>query len=152
MSYLKPYKSQILGALVCMLIVSAANVLLIPLVGKLSEAISAKSFTILNLVIFAAVALYFLRGLATYGQGYLTSFAGYRLVTDLRIEVYKHVQDLSLDFFAKWRTGEVISRITNDISVVQQAVISSVMEILYCRYKQLRTGVLPFPGPFDKKG
>ena len=130
MSYLKSYKSQIAGAMLCMLIVSAANVLLIPLIGKLSEAIGAKSFAILNLVIFAAVALYFLRGLATYGQGYLTSFAGYRLVTDLRIEVYKHVQDLSLDFFAKWRTGEVISRITNDISVVQQAVISSVMEIL----------------------
>ena len=130
MSYLKPYKSQIAGAMLCMLIVSAANILLIPLIGKLSEAIGTKSFTLLNLVIFAAIALYFLRGLATYGQGYLSSYAGYRLVTDLRIQVYKHVQDLSLDFFAKWRTGEVISRITNDISVVQQAVISSVMEIL----------------------
>ncbi|MFA4967892.1 MAG: ABC transporter transmembrane domain-containing protein, partial [Candidatus Margulisiibacteriota bacterium] len=130
MSYIKPYKGQVAVAMLCMLIVSAVNILIIPLIGKLSDAIGAKDFTMLNLVILGAVSLYFIRGVATYGQGYLTAFAGYRLVTDLRIKVYKHLQDMSLDFFAKWRTGEVISRITNDIAVVQQAVISSIMEIL----------------------
>lgn len=125
-----PYKKQITGAFICMIIMSLANILLIPLIGKLSEAVGAKSFVMLNIVVLAAIGLYFLRGLATYGQGYLTSFVGHRLVADLRINVFKHLQDLSLEFFAKWRTGEVISRITNDISIVQQAIMSSVMDIL----------------------
>ncbi|KAF0132905.1 MAG: ATP-binding cassette subfamily B bacterial MsbA [Candidatus Saganbacteria bacterium] len=129
-AYLMPYKKQITGAFICMIIMSLANILLIPLIGKLSEAVGAKSFVMLNIVVLAAIGLYFLRGLATYGQGYLTSFVGHRLVADLRINVFKHLQDLSLEFFAKWRTGEVISRITNDISIVQQAIMSSVMDIL----------------------
>ncbi len=130
LSYLKPYRRQIIGAILCMVIVSITNILLIPLIGKLSEAIGSRNFSLLNMVVLGAVALYFFRGVATYGQGYLTSFAGYRVVTDLRIQVYRHIQDMSLDFFSKWRTGEVISRVTNDISVVQSAVIASVMEIM----------------------
>ncbi|MFA4905260.1 MAG: ABC transporter ATP-binding protein [Candidatus Margulisiibacteriota bacterium] len=130
LEYLKPYKSQIFWAALCMLILSVANILLIPLIGKLSEAIGNRDFGLLNLVVIGAVSIYFLRGLSMYGQGYLMAYAGHRLVTDLRKQLYRHLQDLSLDFFAKWRTGEVISRVMNDINVVQNATISAITEIL----------------------
>jgi len=129
LDYLKPYKGQIYWAFFSMLILSLANILLIPLIGKLSEAIGNRDFALLNLVVIGAVLIYFLRGLSMYGQGYLMAYAGHRLVTDLRKHLYRHLQDLSLDFFAKWRTGEVISRVINDINVVQNAAISSVTEI-----------------------
>ncbi|MBI5699424.1 ABC transporter ATP-binding protein [Candidatus Saganbacteria bacterium] len=130
LEYLKPYKIQIFWAALSMLILSVANILLIPLIGKLSEAIGNRDFGLLNLVVIGAVSIYFLRGLSMYGQGYLMAYAGHRLVTDLRKQLYRHLQDLSLDFFAKWRTGEVISRVMNDINVVQNATISAITEIL----------------------
>lgn len=128
-AYLRPYRRQIAGAMLCMLIFSLCNILLVPLIGKLSSAIGDKNFTLLNLVILGGLLLSFLRGLSHYGQGYLMAFAGHRLVTDLRVQLYRHLQDLSLDFFSKWRTGEVISRAGSDIANVQNAIISSVTEM-----------------------
>ncbi len=130
LNYLKPYSLHIVGAFICMLVVAGTNILLIPLVSKLSEAIGGKNFFLLNLVVIGAVLLYFIKGLFTYGQTYLMSYAGQRVVTNLRIQIFKHLQDLSLDFFAKWRSGEVISRIINDIGIMQGAIVSSVTEIL----------------------
>ena len=113
-----------------MVILSVCNVLIIPIIGKISEAIGGKNFFLLNLMIGAAVLLYFVRGLFSYGQTYLMSFAGQGIVRDLRVKIYRHVQDLSLDFFTKWRAGDVISRITGDIGVMQSATVSSVTNIL----------------------
>jgi len=112
-----------------MLLMSLCNVLLIPLVAKLSDGIGSKDFALLNLVILAAIVLYFFRGASIYGQIYLMSFGARRVVTDLRIQVYKHLQDLSLDFYSKWRSGDVISRVIDDIRIIQTALISSVTEL-----------------------
>lgn len=130
MRYLSPYRRQIIGAMFCMLLFSLCNILLVPIISQLSQAIGDKNYFWLNLVVGGAVLISLLRGITSYGQGYLMAFAGHRLVTDLRIHLYRHLQDLSLDFFSKWRTGEVISRAGSDIQIVQGAVISSVTEIL----------------------
>ncbi len=127
--YLAPYMKQSWGSLACMLIVSICNVAVIPLVGKLAEAIGKQDLGTMNIIMLFAVGIYFLRGAATYGQVYLMSFVGQRVITDLRIRVYEHLQDLSLDFFSKWRTGDVISRIIGDISSIQIAITSSVVEM-----------------------
>ena len=71
LDYLKPYKGQIYWAFFSMLILSLANILLIPLIGKLSEAIGNRDFALLNLVVIGAVLIYFLRGLSMYGQDIL---------------------------------------------------------------------------------
>jgi subfamily B ATP-binding cassette protein MsbA len=112
-----------------MVAVSLSNVVVIPLVGKLSEAIAAKSLNIINLVVFATLGVFFLKGLFMYGQVYFSAFVGQGVVRDLRIELYKKIQDLSLDFFAKWRTGEIISRTLSDIGVMQSATVASATEI-----------------------
>jgi subfamily B ATP-binding cassette protein MsbA len=129
LKYLKPYWKACFGAAACMLLMSLCNILLIPLVAKLSDSIGQQDFILLNLVVGAAMLLYFFRGAAIYGQIYLMSFSARRVVTDLRIQLYSHLQDLSLDFFAKWRTGDVISRVIDDIRIIQNALISSVTEL-----------------------
>jgi len=100
----------------------------IPIVARISEAIGNKNFAELNQMAFLVLAVYFFRGVATYAQGYLMNFVGYRVVTDLRLQVYKHIQDLSLDFFAKWRTGEIISRLLSDIQNIQTSIAGTVTE------------------------
>lgn len=129
-AYLKPYKKQIIGAILCMLLFSFCNIAVIPLVSQLSEAIGSKNFNSLNLIALFALGIYFLRGIVTYGQGYLMQFVGHRVVTDIRLQVYKHIQDLSLDFFAKWRTGEIISRLLSDIQTIQATIVGTITEIL----------------------
>jgi len=130
LKYIKPYIFYVIGAFICMLLLSACNILLIPLVGKLFDAIGSKNFFLLNIVALGALGLYFIRGIFMYGQTYLMSFAGQGIVRDLRVQVFKHVHDLSLDFFTKWRSGEVISRIITDINVMQGATVQSVTKIL----------------------
>ncbi|NQU17557.1 MAG: ABC transporter ATP-binding protein [Candidatus Saganbacteria bacterium] len=128
--YLKPYKKHVAGALFSMIIYSACNIAIIPLIAKLSDAIAQKNLIHLNLVVFGAVGIYFLRGIATYGQGYLISFAAQRMLYDLRTQLFEHLHNLSLDFFTKWRTGDLIARSTNDIDQIQNGIISSVIQLL----------------------
>ncbi|MCX5726166.1 MAG: ABC transporter ATP-binding protein [Candidatus Saganbacteria bacterium] len=128
LKYLKPYWLEITGAVVSMFIVSACNVAIIPLVGKFSQAISSKDFFVLNLAILGAVIAYFIKGLFTYAQLYLMSFSAQRVCTDLQIQIYKHLQDMSLDFFAKWHTGDMISRVLGDITTIKNSTVNVVTE------------------------
>ncbi len=130
LKYLKPYWNYSLGAFLCMIIVAVCNILVIPLIGKLSSAIGAKSFEQLNLVILYIMGVYTLRAFASYGQVYLMAFATQRVVRDLRIQVFSHLHDLSLDFFSKWRTGDIMSRVLNDINKLETFFISSVTEVM----------------------
>jgi len=130
LSYIKPYSRQLTMALLCMLIFSLCNIAVMPLVSKISSAVGAKDFARINILIGITLALFFIKGLFQYGQGYLASFIGQRVVTDLRIQTFKHLQDLSLDFYAKWKTGEIMSRTINDISNIQLAIVVISTEII----------------------
>jgi subfamily B ATP-binding cassette protein MsbA len=77
-----------------------------------------------------AIAIIFLfKGVFAFLQRYLMEWVGKRVVTDLRDELYVHFHTLSVDFFSGARTGELISRITNDILAVEQAVSQVVTDI-----------------------
>lgn len=128
--YIKPYKKELILALVCMLVFSVCNIAVMPLVSNLSSAVGARNFTSINILIGATLALFLIKGLFQYGQGYLASFIGQRVVTDMRVQVFKHLQDLSLDFYAKWKTGEIMSRTINDIANIQLAIVVIATEII----------------------
>lgn len=130
LKYLRPYLLQIVGIVICMIMVSAGNVAVIPLVGKLSEAITNKDFITLNLIILAAICIYFVKGIFMYGQVYLSAFVGQAIVRDVRNELFRHIQSLSLDFFNKWRTGDLMSRVLSDIAQIESATVSSATEII----------------------
>lgn len=130
LNYIKPYKRELVLALICMLVFSVCNIALMPLVSRLSSAVGARNFTSINILIAVTLALFFIKGLFQYGQGYLASFIGQRVVTDMRIQVFKHLQDLSLDFYAKWKTGEIMSRTINDIASIQLAIVVIATEII----------------------
>ncbi|MFC1496403.1 ABC transporter ATP-binding protein [Candidatus Margulisiibacteriota bacterium] len=128
--HIKPYSKHAAAALLSMLIYSLCNIAIIPLIGKLSDSIAAKNLIQLNLVIAGAIGLYLLRGLATYGQGYLMSFAAQRMLFDLRTKLFEHLNKLSLDFFTRWRTGDLIARSTNDIDNIQNGIVATVIQIM----------------------
>jgi subfamily B ATP-binding cassette protein MsbA len=83
----------------------------------------------LTLVVAAVVAVGVLRGLLSYGSGYLTDWIGQRVITDLRNELTEHMQTLDLAFFNKQRAGQIVSRITADVRLVRDAVTDAVRSV-----------------------
>src|SRR6516164_6231727 len=78
--------------------------------------------TNLGLVAWAVVGLNLLKGIGSYGSSYLMADVGQRVVTDLRNAMYRHMLGQSAGFFAHRTTGQLMSRINNDVAQVQQAV------------------------------
>ena len=70
------------------------------------------------------------RGIFDFLGTYLLNWVGLRVVMDLRVRVFEHLESLSLDFFTEARTGELISRVTNDVGVVQQSISTVVEDIV----------------------
>ena len=128
--YLKPYIPVILGASACTVVVTACTLLIAPLAGNAFKAIGDKDLGLLNAVALGIIGLYILKGLFTYGQEYLSYFVSNRVIIDLRVRLYEHLQDLSLDFYGSWHTGELLSRMMNDISVVQNTILTSFTAII----------------------
>jgi len=79
----------------------------------------------------AVVTLFLFKGIFTFFQGYLMSDIGQRIVRDIRSKLYTKFQFLSLDFFTHKRGGELISRITNDVKLVDEAVSYGSTELVY---------------------
>jgi subfamily B ATP-binding cassette protein MsbA len=81
-------------------------------------------FALLLLVIFAAQAGF------SFINRYHMAFAGERVVADLRRQLYEHLMSLSLRFFADRRTGEIVSRVTNDVTALQAAITENLVTLL----------------------
>ena len=129
-AYLKPYVPQIVLASFCTMLVAASTLLIAPLAGNAFKAIGDKDFQFLNLTAAGIIGLYFLKGLFTYGQEYLSYHVANKVIIDLRQELYRRLEKLSLDFYGKWHSGEIISRMMNDITTLQTTILTSFTAIV----------------------
>ncbi|MFB3885521.1 MAG: lipid A export permease/ATP-binding protein MsbA [Thermodesulfobacteriota bacterium] len=84
----------------------------------------------LRILPVAIILLFLFRGIFSYGQAYLMNFVGLKVIADLREKLYNHLQALSLSFFTKTSTGTLISRITNDVNLIQGAVSNTIAGVL----------------------
>ncbi len=89
-----------------------------------------KDMEMLRLFAVVIILLFLLKGVFNYGQSYLMNFVGLRVIADLREKLYNHLQTLSLSFFTKTPTGILISRITNDVALIQGSVSSTITGLL----------------------
>jgi subfamily B ATP-binding cassette protein MsbA len=76
------------------------------------------------------VLLYFGKALFAYGQRYLMTWVGQRVILDIRVLLYDHIQRMSLSYIHGKRVGELLSRITNDVNVLQDMVTSVVVDLV----------------------
>ncbi|MBL7129954.1 MAG: ABC transporter ATP-binding protein [Candidatus Omnitrophica bacterium] len=86
---------------------------------------------LLYLMGYGIAILFFLKGLFTFLHTYFMSKVGQLVVRDIRNKIYSKLQDLSLEYFVKKRSGELISRITNDVRLVENAVSYGVTDLFY---------------------
>ncbi|MBV7534477.1 ATP-binding cassette domain-containing protein [Duganella sp. sic0402] len=128
--FLSPYKRQFFMAGVA-LVVAAASTLAIPAAFKQMIDLGfggagAKSIQHVDLVFLALFGLATILALATAARFYTVSWLGERVTADIRSAVYKHVVTQSPEFFETTQTGEVLSRITTDTTLIQSVVGTSI--------------------------
>ena len=129
--FLRPYWVKLAFAMAFMSLVAATSGLTAYLVQPVMDKIFfEKNGRLLVLIPFGVVLLYLARGVFDYLQAYLMGFVGQKIITDIRNLVFKRLQLQPLAFFDKTPTGLIISRITNDISLIQGAVADSFTAIL----------------------
>jgi subfamily B ATP-binding cassette protein MsbA len=84
----------------------------------------------LNLIALGLLALFVIQSGLSVGNTYLIARVGQRLIADLRLRIHNRVQGLPLRFFAERRTGEIVSRVSNDVTVVQAAITETPISLL----------------------
>jgi ATP-binding cassette subfamily B protein len=127
----RPYRGR-LGALLGLILVSAlmgvAPAFLLKRV--INQAIPSRDTTLLSLLVGGMIAITILSGVIGVAQTWISNVVGQRVMHDLRAAVYRHLQRLSLAFFTRTRTGEVQSRISNDIGGIDTVVTSTATSIV----------------------
>jgi len=126
-----PYKAR-LGLVLGLIALSAGLGMITPFLLRevLDHAIPDGDTTLLVRLVGGMIFISIATGVIGVGQTWLSNLVGQRVMHDLRAAVYRHLQRLSLAFFTRTRTGEVQSRIANDIGGVQNVVTSTATSIV----------------------
>jgi ATP-binding cassette, subfamily B, bacterial len=127
----RPYRGR-LAAVLALIALSAGLGMVSPFLLRevLDVAIPQADMTLLTWLVLGMIAISVVTGALGVGQTWLSNVVGQRVMHDLRTAVYRHLQRLSLAFFTRTRTGEVQSRIANDIGGVQNVVTSTATSIV----------------------
>ena len=128
--FFKPYRPQIAVVLIAILITSFLG-LINPILLKLliDVAIPQRNLFLLNVFVLMMIALPIVPGLIGVGQSYLNNLIGQRVMQDLRSALYTHLQRMPLRFFTDTRTGEIQSRLANDVGGVQSVVTDTASSV-----------------------
>ena len=129
--YYKNYKLFFFYSFVGIILVSAATSGTAYAIQPLLDDIFInKNKEMLYMMPFIVIALYTAKGFGRYMQVYYISFIGQDITRIVRDKLFSHVLSLDMDFFQKKHGGELVSRITNDINRIQQAISNYVAEFL----------------------
>jgi len=119
-AYIKPYLKRMALAAVLLAAVALTNLGLLWIVRDVVNSfLHTPDSAALNSAVLSLLGLFVIQGLLTMGHSYLVAFIGQRVVADFRVRLFNHLGTLSVSFFAKRRTGELMSRLTSDVTVIQ---------------------------------
>ncbi len=127
----RPYRGR-LAAVLALIALSAGLGMVSPFLLRdiLDEAIPEKDRDLLLILVGGMIGISVATGVLSVAQTWLSNVVGQRVMHDLRAKVYRHLQRLSLAFFTRTRTGEIQSRIANDIGGVQTVVTTTATSIV----------------------
>jgi ATP-binding cassette, subfamily B, bacterial MsbA len=128
-AYAVPYRGRLCLSAVAMLLYAGGTaglaVIIRPIVDK---TLPLKQN--LTEMAWAIIGIYLLKGVGSYVSSYLTTYVGQRVVMDLRNALYRHILGQSAGFFAQRTTGQLMSRINNDVGQVQQVVSETIADLV----------------------
>ncbi len=129
--YVRPYTKWMVLSII-MLLISVSLGLILPLVIRnlVDIVLVDKNFPRLNQLAIGLFIVFILQGFASFVNQIALAFVGENVVADIRVQVYSHLQSLSLKYFTDNRTGEIVSRVTNDVILLQTAVTDNLVALL----------------------
>ncbi|MGZ8739606.1 MAG: ABC transporter ATP-binding protein [Gaiellaceae bacterium] len=141
----KPYKVRTALSVVSLL-AATATALAPPFLAKyaVDDGIRKHDLGLLWWIVGAFVLAGLLNWAMSYVQTYLTGWVGERILADLRIALFRHLQRLSLGFYERTRAGVIISRLTNDVEAIDQLVTDGVTSLVQNSLTLIGTAILLF--------
>ena len=129
--FLKPYVGRLSLAIFFSVIVGAIATSPVPLIQRTFDKIFVeKDFFMLKVIPLVLIALYLTKGILTYAQNVIVFGISWELVVRVRERVFAHIHRLPFGFFEEHETGQLISRIINDVSIMQSTVTRLLKELL----------------------
>ncbi|MFI5275074.1 MAG: ABC transporter transmembrane domain-containing protein, partial [Ktedonobacterales bacterium] len=130
LALLRPYGGRLVVAAVLLIITNGLG-LIFPLVVRslLNTILVQHDAQLLNLVVEGLIVLFVVQAAVGAVQSYLVTAIGERLTFDLRTRLFSHLQRLPLSFFDSRRTGELSSRVTNDVTLLQGSLTGNVLPL-----------------------
>jgi ABC-type multidrug transport system fused ATPase/permease subunit len=127
LGYVRPYWKPLVATGVLLLLNTGLS-LLPPLFQReiVDQVIEARDLSGLGAMIAALIGVYALLQFVDFGEMYVRHALGERFIFELRVRIYAHLQQLSLSFFEHTSTGELMSRVTNDVNALEQFVTHGV--------------------------
>ena len=142
---LRPYKGRTTVMLLALLAATGAQLAPPPLAKlAIDEGIVPGDLTRLTLVVLAFLVSALVYWGASYVQTYLVGWVGQRVLQDLRLQIFRHLQRLSIGFYSRRQAGVIISRLTNDVQALDQLVSDGVVTLFQSTLLLVGTGVILF--------
>ncbi len=124
-SYFRPYLRYIILSGVCVITYTAVTLTLPWVVRHLIDSVFVqKNSELLGEISIGLLILFLVLGMVAFLRNYWMEYIGQRVTADLRISLFERLQSLSINFFDNRRTGEIISRFTNDVTIIQNAAVN----------------------------
>ncbi|TAN64071.1 lipid A export permease/ATP-binding protein MsbA [bacterium] len=144
---LPPYKTQFIAAFVCMAAFALSNGAMAYLIGPVMKFLFSNEagapikflpldlFTVPKEKMLVAIPLIIIgvavvKGLSSYGQSYFMGYIGQGVVRDIRKKLYQHILSLPVNYFSHTPTGVLMSRLTNDVGLLQSATSETISTVL----------------------
>jgi ATP-binding cassette subfamily B protein len=142
-SLLRPYRGRVILMLIALLLATGAALVPPYLAGRaIDVGIHGKDTGALTVILVAFIGAAVINWVATYAQTYLINWVGQRALQDLRLELFQHLQRLSIGFYSRNRTGVLISRITNDVQALDQLVTEGIQTLFASSLTLIGTAVI----------
>ncbi len=124
LAYLKPHRRILIMGLLCAAATSGITASIAKFIQETINSMVNGETGHLNFMCAAVLLVFLVKGFFSFGQSYYLSLTANRLATHLRDDIYTHLHTLSLSFFNRRRTGAIMSILTNDVPVLQNAAMS----------------------------
>jgi subfamily B ATP-binding cassette protein MsbA len=130
-SYLKPYRGRMALAIVALVFSTGFGLAFPAVIVRLLDAVTKSSgMSSLNRLAGLLIGIFLLQAAFSFVQSYLLAYIGERIVLDLRTSLYTHLQELSLDFYATRRVGDLVSRLSSDVTQMRAMLTTNVTSFL----------------------
>jgi subfamily B ATP-binding cassette protein MsbA len=129
--YLKPYRGRMILSLIALLFSTGLGLAFPALIAQLLETVTrAQDTGPLNMLAGLLIVVFLFQAAFGFLQSYLLAYIGERIVFDLRTSLYTHLQSLSLDFYAVRRVGDLVSRLSSDVTQMRTMLTTNITSLL----------------------